>query len=257
MMRSLLTGAGVRLVVLALLVVAVLAVPLSAGEKKESLAGGLALVPANGSGFITIRVGDLYRSDASKAFREKLAKAQPKFAEKFKKNSGLDIDQIARVTVVLGNDAERPPLVIIAMSKAVDRDKVRDAQMPKSEERKHGGKTYYTRKEAKERDQALHFASDRVLVLGSIKDMEQFLDRKVDSKGKGPLRAALGTAAAKVPLVGGLNLQGGFFGSIKKKLGEKPPPEVKEMLPLLEAKSGVATMVADKDIRLNASLTFA
>jgi len=240
-------------------VLLVLCLPLPGFGADDELPDGLGLVPADGSGFLSVRIGQLYRSDATKAFREKLAKAQPDFQKQFAKEVGIALTQMDRVTLVLGDSPEGPPLLILSTSEPLDKEKVKAAILRKFEEKKHAGKTYFARKLDEKREKSLpryvpavYFVSERILVQAPVGQMEQFLDRMGKKAGKGPLSPAL-SRAGKEPLVVALNLPGPFFQAAKKKA----PDKGKELLVPLGANPGVVTLVGDKNIRVKANLTFA
>jgi hypothetical protein len=99
---------------------------------------------------------------------------------------------------------------------------------------------------------ALYFASDRVFLMTSLKQMEVLLSGGRRKDGKGALTEALGLAAAHHPLVAGVNLQAPSV----RNLGADLRGEAKVLQPLFASESGRLTVVADKATRIELRLTF-
>src|SRR5262249_28722820 len=80
---------------------------------------------------------------------------------------------------------------------------------------------------------------------------ETFLQQPA-KKAAGTLSPALALAAAKHTLVVGLSPS-----TIAPKAKQNPPPDLKLVLPLFDAKSGVVVVDADKELSINVTLSFA
>ncbi len=199
-------------------------------EKPARLAplpADLALVPPDAFGFATVRFGDLVNAEAVKRMQQRIYKEFPAgkallaraIADR-EKELGLHLKDVERATLVY---LEPPALtvtgngwtVIVATRRPHDAGQIRKALGAQLARRTPDGKTYYV---ARQPDRpAVHFVSDRVLVLGFPsttdprgpgKPFEEFLARMGAPSGppvSGPLRGALERAARKHLVVLGVN----------------------------------------------------
>jgi hypothetical protein len=221
-------------------------------DEPRALPPDLEPVPADAPGFVTARVAELWQSAGAKDFRQMLAKQETDFLKDMERHTGLRIEQLERVTLILPDLRSREgPAVIVTTSKPMDRAKTVAALLPKNEEKKHQGKSYYAPPEGKGRN-ALTFVNDRTFVFGPTAEVQAYLGRQGQKRADGPLAAALQLAAGKHAVVGGLNL-----AVTVKDMGKQLPPQGKPFAPLFQAQAGTVTVVADADTRVDFQLTFA
>jgi hypothetical protein len=228
------------------------AAPLPPKDKsKTSLPAGLDVVPPDGAGFISVRVADLFQSKATQPLREQLAKHQPQYRKEFQKAVGVDIAQIERVVLILPFEFRQEPVVVVTMLKPFDRDAVRQAVVPQSEQKKFKDKSVYVGQRGSR--QALYFAGDLVFITTGVKEMENILQDARPKDAKGVLTEAVRLAAGNDALVAAVNLQAPSI----RKLGTMLKGEAEALKPLFAPESGRLTAVADKATRVELRLNYA
>jgi hypothetical protein len=218
-------------------------------KPKAETPPGLEMVPADGSGFVTVRVAELFRNRITNEIRERLATDRPNYTEDVRRATGLDISDIERVTVILPSSHQQEPVVVISTIRPLAKDRVLQAMLPQSEVRMLKDKSVYVGKG--ERARALHFASGRVLLAAPKMEMVRFLSESRSGR-EGPLADGLRLASKSHLVVAGLNLEGPLF----RELGKNLRGEAKVLEPLFAANPGVLTLVSNGDSRIDLRLTF-
>jgi len=218
---------------------------------KTKLPPGLNLVADAGAGFVTIRVADIFQSDAAKEVRMQLAKAKPKFLEMFTEHFGKDFAQLERLTIIFPARVNDQPGFALTTAKPLAQGKVVQTFLRNFEEKKVHGKTCYAQKDGK--GPVICLVTDRLFVIASQPHLEQLFTRNSTGDGRGPLAAILRLAADKPPVVAGLNFAAPFFQEAAKRLRE----EQASLRPMFAAKPGLLTVVANSQIRVELRLSFA
>jgi hypothetical protein len=218
---------------------------LSAAPLPAQSADDLAWVPANASGFLRLRVAELWKHDSTKELRERLVKAQLDVEKDIESQIGLRPSEIERVTLILPAPGKEPVLVITTAKPA--EDKLLKALPGAVSKKKHKNKTYY---ESDLGEQAVYFADERLVLFGTRRVLLELLDRAGEKRAAGPLDEALKLAAGKAPLVGCLSIS-----ALAKQLQGGLPPQAQAALPLFDADPAVITLVSDADTTINAQLT--
>jgi hypothetical protein len=221
-------------------------------DKEAALPADLDLVPRDGLGFLCLRVADVWQGEANAPLR-KTVEENPLLGivlGEMKKATGLTPDDIERVVVIAPAGDPKPPepLVAVTASKPVNRDDVVKKLLQGAEEKKVGGKSFFTARGA-----AVHFVGDRTALAGDPGDLEAFLKRPPAEGAGGPLAEALREATGKHALLAGLSLRS-VTGLAKKNL----PPEAEPFLPLLEARLTTVTVdLGGKQLDLKVRMAFA
>jgi hypothetical protein len=221
------------------------------GGKQTKLPAGLEYVSPKAHGFATADVAKLLKDKDIQALIKELDKNAPDWRKTFTKEVGLKPENIARATIVLQPRLNDHPLVILTTVKAYDQKAVRQAILKADgEEKTHKGKTYY----AGRGDMAVYHPSDRVLVVGSPKVVEDAIEHDTKKMGSGVLTPALKTAV-KEPVVMAADVA--HYGKEIQK-GLQNLPNVPEAVnDLFKAKKGLLTIISGKDTRATVELSFA
>ena len=217
-----------------------------AGEK--TLPPDLAFVPADAVGFIHVRLADVWKSDLSREWRETVLKAGEKYLSAFDKRFFPAPSSLDRLTIFLPSstrdDPPEAPFMIVATSRAIDKEKFLQHTIPGSIEEKTpaGGVLIDARKHT-----AVHFIDDKTFVVGPVAAMRHLLSRT--KSGKGNLRAGLELAHSGLPFVLAFNphaLPDNAFRQV-------PRP----FQPLLKAKLATLSLSLDKESRIDVHLKYA
>ncbi len=172
---------------------AVLLLGAAAGLAQETGSGklpaDLALVPRDGTGFVVVRVADLWKK--AEGLR-KSAKADPLVAQVLKEIDtylGVAPQDVERAVVLLPDaGSQGAPVVVVTLTRPYDRDRLLQTMVPGFEDRTIGGKTYqgsHTKKVG------VYLANDRTFLVGSIRSVEVFFRRAVNRNGLPVLNEAL------------------------------------------------------------------
>jgi hypothetical protein len=153
----------------------------------------LELVPADASWLVHARLADMWRTEAWSEFRKVLEKAGPDAIKIFDEGFTPAPSTIDRITV-FGPKSDQPTASgmcgIVAFSAPFEETKVREANFPQAVSDKSGGKTMWV--DARSRF-AVHFHSERTIVLGSPEALREYLAKPVAKDG--PLASTLALAA--------------------------------------------------------------
>jgi len=165
------------------------------GSKPAPLTADLAAVPGDAVGFVHVRVAEVWKTDGMAEIRKIFEKAGPKALADLDTQFVPAPSTIARVTMVLlpGAKPEEPSFTtLLAFSKPFDPAAVRKAYMPKAEEKKVNGKTYFVDGRA---GIAVHFLDDSTLAFGDGDQLAAFL--KASGKANGVLKSEIAAAAGR------------------------------------------------------------
>ena len=173
-------------------------------------ASELDLVPADGVAFAHVRLADMWRTDAMSEFRKVLEKAGPDAIKAFDEGFVPAPSTADRLTVFgfKSTDAPPPPpnvkggfipqpadathiCGILAFSAPFEEARVREANIPGAGESTANGKKFWSDPAT---DLAIHFHTDRVIVVGPSVAVKAFLSLKPAKEG--PLANALALAAS-------------------------------------------------------------
>jgi hypothetical protein len=219
----------------------------AAEEKKASR--HVDLLPHDVSGFVTIRVKDLWDEDIVKDVLKKLA-ADPRgdLSAMFEKNMGIELKQIDRVTLILPSTAGSgdSAVTIFTALKPLDQTKVKDAIVPKATEKKTAnGKVYFESLKL-----VVHFIGDDTFVVGDEKPTLAYLEKKPDPTKQTRFKEVRqlvekNTAVAMVEL-------SDFGADLEKQL-----PPLEGIGTLSKARPAALTVTMNKESAVDLKLTFA
>jgi hypothetical protein len=231
-----------------LLVCLVALVPQSFQAGEKALPRDLAFVPGDAVGFVHVRLADIWKSDLSKEWRETVLKAGEKYLSAFDKRFFPAPSSLDRLTIFLAASAKdnppKTPFMIVATSKAIDKEKFLQFTIPGASEEKTPAGTILI--DAKKHT-AVHFLDDRTFVVGPVAAMQDLLGRPRAVKGN--LRAGLELAHSGSPFVLALNPQALPDHAYR----EVPRP----FQPLLKARLATLTLSLDKESRIDVHLKYA
>jgi hypothetical protein len=209
-------------------------------ETKTDLPADLARVPTDAVAVASIRVADIWNSDAVKEYRKQMKDADVlKMLTDFLGVAPADIERLTMVVT----DARSEPLIFIATTKAYDRDQVLKSAFKNAKEEKVKDQVVFVGGKAK----AIHFVNDRVYVSGTKREVIGLLQAPAP-KQDGPMATALKAATGKHYLVAGLNPS-----AIPDEATHEVPEDFKA---LLKAQSAVLTVDVGKTVKAEMSATF-
>jgi hypothetical protein len=220
--------------------------PSSAGE----LPADLAFVPADGIGFIHVRLADVWKSEHFKEWRDTLLKAGDDALTAFDKRFVPAPSSIDRLTVFATRPDQgqnEPDLaIILTTTKPIPQAEFL-GQLGDVRKEDVGGKTFY---EAPKHKIGLHFINERTLVFGPAEAVNRAL-RKAPAR-QGDLTAALSQAQEGKPLVIAVNLA---------TVSEFVPPAALQQIPppfeaLLKAKLATLTIDLEKNGKIDLRLLY-
>ena len=176
----------------------------------------------------------------SQALRDTLNTAGAKALEAFDSRFFPAPSSLDRVTVVVGDLTGRPPIIIIATSKAIDKASFLKYTLPGTSQTKGAFGIIYN--DAR-KNISVHFADDKTMVVGPGSEaMESFLTApKV--KGAGNLTESIKLANSGKSAVLALNNEAIPPLLVGLMLGDAPPPMKAMLQPILKTKT--ATITAD------------
>jgi hypothetical protein len=213
----------------------------------------LVYVPTDAQGFVSVRVADLWKSDAlQKAVQDDDVK---KLAEQTKDLFGLGPADVERATFVV-NDMEKEEMwAIFLTAKAYKKDdllgKIEKVAGAKPEAATAKDKTYY---KVPGKDTALYFPNDRVIVVIHSKAVERFLEVTPRKKKDGALAPALKqVASGKHHLV--LGNGKAADNPMIKQMRANPPEGAAPFLVLMDQQSSVFTASLGKELKVEWALT--
>jgi len=199
----------------------------SLSRPENAAASQLALVPADGTGFGTVKVAELWNS---KAFEKLRLEAGPKLDDKLKAEMGLSISDIERVTVsfgekewIIGPGMDPVFWVVVHTKVPVDQNKILTTLMPDRMEQKVERNSYFT--SPKNNRLALRFVGEKEIWASSPTVLVSLLNGTRKIATEGPLAESIRTAAAdKHHLLVSFHLP----EKVKQQLRDTPalPPEM-------------------------------
>src|SRR5262245_38193047 len=215
----------------------------------------LDLVPGDAVGFVTVRVGEWWDGPNGKKIRETLGKlpnAPPidQIVKQFEDKIGLTLGDVERATLVVQRTQADGIWAIHALKKDCDQKKVVSAFG--LQEETYQGKKYYT-EGGEKGDVALHFVSNRIVVMGSAASVKRFLGQKTPAKPEGTMREALDLARA-----GRHTVVASFNVPAKVPAPKNLPPALEALVEtLLDCKTVTLTLNDKESFELEATLTYA
>jgi hypothetical protein len=211
----------------------------------------LALVPHDALGFVSVRVADLWNSDAGKKIQEALP---PQFVkEEIEDKLGLAPGDIERATFVMPTQDEKTFWAVVLATKDFNKDKMVKSFGSDTKEEKAGDKTYYVSAAGK---RAFHLAGPKLLILGEPDAVKNFVEGKKPPAKSGPLDDALDEAAGgKHHLVAAFQVPASAMQQFKNPRGPAPP-QMQPFMALTEIKSGAVTADLGSEVQLDVRMTF-
>jgi hypothetical protein len=204
-----------RVVCLALVLVAGPAETCRAADEK-ALPSDLALLPANGAGFVSIRVGKIATGTLGKAFLAELRKEAGNVASEMEKEFGVPLADIERLTII------PPGLLIVRTAKPYDREKVLDAVAPQSRRERFGDKSFMR---DDNRGVDVYLLDERVFVKAPKNDLVWLWERPAARVAAASLAEALQAASQNHDIVAGMNPPGLVkFVMLERRQAMRAPP---------------------------------
>ena len=213
----------------------------------------LAYVPADVQGFVSVRVADLWKSEAlQKAVQDEDVQ---KLAEQTKKHFGLGPADVERLTFAISDLEKREFILVLLTTEAYQKDdlvrKIEKSAGVKLEEATARDKTYYT---VPGHDTALYFPQVRVIVVLDPKSIDHFLEVTPRQKDGRLAPALKQVASGKHHLV----IDDGNLADnpLLTQLRANPLVGAAPFRVLLEARSSVTTASLGKDLQVDWASTF-
>ena len=165
--------------------------PASAAPPAE-LPADLALVPADATGFVHVRLADLWKNEVMDGFKKTWEQAGPKALAALDAQFVPAPSTLSRATAfVMLDDKQRPQAVaVLAFSAAFDPMKVVKTHLTNHTTEKANGKTVYRSPDV---PVEMYFPDDRHVVIGIEGSLDHYLAKPPAKDG--PLAAALKLAA--------------------------------------------------------------
>jgi hypothetical protein len=216
------------------------------------LPADLAFVPADGIGFVHVRLGDIWKSNEFKEWRDTVLKAGETALAAFDKRFVPAPSSIDRVTVAIlpTDNLQKEPdfLVILATTKPIDRAAFLEQMLSGGEKQQAGGKSFYVLAKQKV---GMHFVDERTLAFGPVDAIRRTLSRPPARQGD--LTAALRQTQQGKPLVAAVNVAALAGMLPPAALQQIPPP----LQPLLKAKLATVSLDLEKNGQIDLRLIFA
>jgi hypothetical protein len=215
----------------------------------------LDLVPANAQVVVSIRVADVWKTDAVQdAFRRIKDQTGKDPIDSMRDETGLEPADIERLTVVaedVSGDKDRV-WVIVLTRKAYDKEKLL-GKLSGRREMSHEGRTIHTGTATKGKEVALHFVSRRVFVVGPEQGVKRAVAFRSMRRSSGPLDEAIKLARGKKHVVVGVNLPAEKMKAIKEEMTGKEAA----FKPLADVRTVTVACNVGSDLDVEATLQFA
>lgn len=237
--------------VLALLVAAAPAWPARGGEGE--LPADLAFVPADGIGFVHVRLAHVWKSEHFKEWRDTLLKAGDEALAAFDRRFVPAPSSIERLTAYVTapsdpNQREPNIVVIVGTNKAIDKAAFLEQTLAGAAKAVAGEKTVYVDAKA---NIAVYFVNDRTLAFGPTGAIKAAVAKAPARQGD--LSQAIRLAQDGKPLVVAVN--------VAVVSGLLPPQALQQIPPpfeaLLKAKLATVTIDLEKNGKVDLRLTYA
>ncbi|HEY1192347.1 MAG TPA: DUF1559 domain-containing protein [Gemmata sp.] len=225
------------------------AATVSAAQPAPELPADLALVPADATGFVHIRLADLWKNEVMDGFRKTWEKAGPKALAELDRQFVPAPSTISRGTAfVMLDDKKRPHAVgVLAFSAPFDPVKVAKVYMPNHTTEKVNGKTVYRSPDS---PVEFYFPDNTTIVIGYEGALDYYLS-KAPAKD-GPLAPAIKLAASPTKVM---------VASADITALPLPPEAFKdvppEALPILKAKQLTLAVDLGNDARFDVRAAYA
>jgi hypothetical protein len=214
-----------------------------------SLPPDLARVPGDAVALVSVRLGELWNSDAAAGLRGHLTKEAPAALDGWRQVVGLPPGDVERCTAVAPYLELGPgpyPLIFVATARPYERARVLANVGLDCREERRGGKVLYVSGAG----HAVHFLGDRAYVAGPAGAVRDLLERPA-AKKEGRLATALRLAAGRHALVAALDPE-----PIVREFGGGLPPQGESLRPLLKAELVTLTVDATAGLDGDLALTF-
>jgi hypothetical protein len=228
--------------------------PAAADVKLPKLPPDLDLMPRDGLGFISIRVADLWKSEATAFLRDKdtmlgqMAVTLP-VAEKM---TGIKLTEVDRATLFFGNDND--PVMVVRCSRPIDRTRLCKSEVLGLDvpEKQLDGLPYFVKEPGRA---AALFTDDSTLVYGTAQALQAF--REARKKSNTGLHDAALQAAVSSQVAVAFQFPPGILPTFGKALqADIPGARSWDIDPLLAARSILVTMDFQADARARLALAF-
>jgi hypothetical protein len=218
----------------------------------------LAYVPGDAQGFASVRVADLWKSAAVKdaMSNQPDGMTQASVAALMEGFTGLKPEDVERATLVVQDAEKGVGWLVAALNRPVEPKDLlarlgKIPQIGEFKESTHQGKTYHVAGQG-QRPLAVHFASDRIVIVGPEDGVKRCLEG-AGGKPSGLLARGVGAASGKKDIVVAIP----FTDQMKEQMRRSAPGEQAGFFdPLLEAQGVLIQGSLDSRLALEATLTF-
>lgn len=211
----------------------------------RQLPADLSLVPPDGAGFLSVRVGELWKKADG---LRKLTTTDPlliQFLKEAEKRFGLLPRDIDRALVIFPDaQSKTASVVVLTLTRPYDKEKLLDTIVPGAEERTVADKTFHMHLN----NTAVYLVNDRTFLVGSVRSVDDYFKQSTERNGVPVLNTAL-AAVDKHDMHFGLSLAG---------VQDSGPPFLKPYISVLGARGATLTVdFSQTTIRLEARIPFA
>jgi hypothetical protein len=214
--------------------------------------GDLALIPGNAQGFVTVRVADVWKHDATQKALQQLKQQMPEMpdaAAEMEKETGLTPADVERASFVFQDAQNEVMWGIVLLSKPIDKAKILE-KIGNPAETKQGKGSYY--RSTKGGNLALSFVTDKLILAGPEAGVKFALDYQAGSQKSGPLDGAIKLAGGKHHIVGGVVPPPALVQQARANI----PPQMAQYQALLDLQSATLTMDMTDSTLTEISLNF-
>jgi Protein of unknown function (DUF1559) len=214
----------------------------------------MSLVPANGQGFVTVRVADLWKTSLVQDALKKMPKAESDKLAEAEKEFGLSASELDRITAVFQDVESEKVWVIFYATKAVDRAKITKKLEVDSTEKTHQGKSYQVSKVSGKQG-AIHFINDKTFVVAPEAGMKACLDQAAKPVTEGNLASAIKGANTKHHFAAGFALPANLMQKAKQGIGGNP--QLASLGSILDLKSGTLSLnLSGQEVQMEVGMAF-
>jgi hypothetical protein len=213
-------------------------------------------VPGDAEIFVSIRMADAWKVNATKDALASLKQIDPKYADlgsSMEKETGLKPEDVERITFIAEDaDNKDKRWSVVSTLKPYDREKIK-SNLTNVTTAKHEGKTYIVGKDKDGAKEAFYFASSRLFVEGSEEGLKRALSVAAGKPTKGPMDEPLKLAKGKAHLVIGYN----FPAKKMKKFKDVLVGNLARLKAVGEVQSGTAVVNWGDQADIDLTLKFA
>lgn len=211
-------------------------------------------VPGDGQGFVSVRLADVWKTDAVRNAVAAARQAQPGMPDpvaEMQEAVGMTPEEIERITVVIQLTGPEQTWVVVETVTPYDQAKVR-GKLANPTDGTHEGKKYVVGN-LKQSRTAVHFAGPRMLVVGEEPAVRRALEVSI-KRNSGPLDEALGLIGSGKHVVAGFTLPPMARAQMQQLARN---PQAAQFAPLAEFQSGTVTANVGQSLDIETALRYA